>query len=54
VRLVDIIPEAEVLYALEPEELGLRMLPLLAEWERVHRGTVPLRARQEINAPFGG
>jgi hypothetical protein len=32
VRLVDLIPDAEVLCALEPEELGLRMLSVLAKW----------------------
>jgi uncharacterized protein (TIGR02391 family) len=31
-RLVDLIPNADVLFALEPDELGLRMLPVLAEW----------------------
>jgi uncharacterized protein (TIGR02391 family) len=31
-RLVDVIPDADVLCALEPDELGLRMLPVLAEW----------------------
>jgi uncharacterized protein (TIGR02391 family) len=30
--LFDLIPEADVLYALEPDELGLRMLPALASW----------------------
>ena len=29
-RLVDVVPDAEVLCALEPEELGLRMLPVLS------------------------
>jgi uncharacterized protein (TIGR02391 family) len=32
VRLVDVIPDADVLCALEPDELGLRMLPVLVEW----------------------
>jgi hypothetical protein len=32
VRLVDLIPDAEVLCALEPEELGLSMLSVLAKW----------------------
>jgi uncharacterized protein (TIGR02391 family) len=32
VRLVDVIPEADLLCAFEPDELGLRMLPVLAEW----------------------
>ena len=31
-RLVDLIPNSDVLCALEPDELGLRMLPVLAEW----------------------
>lgn len=31
-HLVDLIPNADVLCALEPDELGLRMLPVLAEW----------------------
>jgi uncharacterized protein (TIGR02391 family) len=34
VRLVDVIPEADVLCAFEAEELGLRMLPMLAEGNR--------------------
>jgi hypothetical protein len=31
-KLADLIPDADVLIALGPDELGLRMLPLLAEW----------------------
>jgi uncharacterized protein (TIGR02391 family) len=31
-RLIHLIPEADVLCALEPDELGLRMLPALASW----------------------
>ena len=31
-NLIDLIPDADVLCALEPEELGLRMLPVLANW----------------------
>jgi uncharacterized protein (TIGR02391 family) len=31
-NLSDVIPDADVLYALEPDELGLRMLPVLADW----------------------
>ena len=30
VQLVELIPDAEVVIALEPDELGLRMLPVLA------------------------
>src|SRR5215469_10393829 len=53
VRLVDLIPDAEVLCALEPDELGLRMLPVLAEWERVHRETVPLSLENFVSAVSG-
>jgi len=31
-KLVDLIPDPDALLALEPEELGLRMLPVLAAW----------------------
>jgi uncharacterized protein (TIGR02391 family) len=44
-RLVDLIPDAELLYALEPDELGLRMLPVLASWGGAHPGVqLELRA----------
>ena len=33
-KLVDVIPDADTLIALEPDELGLRMLPVLAQWNR--------------------
>jgi uncharacterized protein (TIGR02391 family) len=33
-KLVDVIPDADVLCALEPDELGLRMLTVLTEWPR--------------------
>jgi uncharacterized protein (TIGR02391 family) len=33
-KLVDLIPDPHVLIALEPDELGLRMLPLLAAWPK--------------------
>jgi hypothetical protein len=36
-KIADLIPDADVLYALEPDELGLRMLPVLAWWERNYR-----------------
>jgi uncharacterized protein (TIGR02391 family) len=36
-QLVDVIPEAGVLYALEPDELGLRLLPVLTAWHQLHR-----------------
>jgi uncharacterized protein (TIGR02391 family) len=32
-KLSDVIPDADVLCALEPEELGLRMLPVLEHWD---------------------
>lgn len=35
--LQDIMPDADVLVALEPEELGLRLLPVLADWKRRHQ-----------------
>ena len=31
-QLIDLIPDAEVVLALEPDELGMRMLPFLSEW----------------------
>jgi uncharacterized protein (TIGR02391 family) len=31
-KLTEIIPDGDVLVALEPDELGLRMLPILAAW----------------------
>lgn len=31
-NLDEIIPDPEVVMALEPEELGLRLLPMLANW----------------------
>jgi uncharacterized protein (TIGR02391 family) len=34
VQLVDLIPDPDVLVALEPEELGLRMLPVLSVFAR--------------------
>lgn len=33
-KLTDVIADADVLIALEPEELGLRILPVLCAWER--------------------
>jgi uncharacterized protein (TIGR02391 family) len=33
-KLVDLIPDAEVLIALEADELGLRLLPVLAAWPK--------------------
>src|SRR4051794_2738728 len=31
-HLADLIPDAETLLALEPDELGLKILPVLASW----------------------
>jgi hypothetical protein len=31
-NLVDLIPDSDALIALEADELGLRMLPVLASW----------------------
>ena len=36
-QLVDLIPEAEAVLALEPDELGLHMLPVLAHWPSYDR-----------------
>lgn len=36
-RLVDLIPAPDALYALEPDELGIRMLPSLATWRQDNR-----------------
>lgn len=33
-KLSDLIPDYEVLLALEPDELGLRMLPMFDRWPR--------------------
>ncbi len=33
-KLSDIIPDPDSLLALEPDELGLRMLPVLGNWKR--------------------
>jgi len=33
-RLPDVIPDVDMLVALEPEELGLRLLPVLSHWQR--------------------
>jgi hypothetical protein len=35
-KLVDLIPDPAALLALEPDELGLRLLPVLAMWRRRH------------------
>ena len=33
-HITDLIPDPDVLLALEPEELGLSLLPVIAEWSR--------------------
>jgi hypothetical protein len=33
-KLSDLIPDPEIVIALEPDELGLRMLPVLAAWPK--------------------
>ena len=44
-KLADLIPDADVLCALEPDELGLRMLPALASWPGANPATdLTLRA----------
>ncbi|MGH6848785.1 MAG: hypothetical protein ACREC0_15540 [Methylocella sp.] len=42
-KLSDIFPDVDVLIALEPEELGLRILPVLDDWERRHSRSSPLQ-----------
>jgi uncharacterized protein (TIGR02391 family) len=37
VQLVELIPDPDFVIALEPEELGLRMLPVLATWPRFQK-----------------
>ena len=41
VQLVELIPEADVVIALEPYELGLRMLPALADFEATSQRLYP-------------
>jgi len=58
-KLIDLIPDADVLYALQPEELGLRMLPALANWGedfRMQQLTLDafLESVASRNAPEGG
>ena len=38
-KLADLIPDPDVLHALEPDELGLRMLPALATWQEQNRAS---------------
>jgi uncharacterized protein (TIGR02391 family) len=38
-KLSDLIPDVDVLYALEPDELGLRMLPTFAKWDERRMGS---------------
>jgi uncharacterized protein (TIGR02391 family) len=42
-HLTDLIPDANVLIALEPDELGLRMLPMLAQWDYRGGNTMEVR-----------
>lgn len=52
-KLVDVIPDADALCALEPDELGLRMLPVLAAWPGVHRSQ-PLTLDDFVTVVRGG
>jgi uncharacterized protein (TIGR02391 family) len=47
VRLVDVIPDADALCALEPDELGLRMLPVLA----ASQPRTPQHTSQQLTLP---
>jgi hypothetical protein len=49
-NLADLIPDADALIALEADELGLRMLPVLANWP-THYG--PLVPESFLNVAIG-
>ena len=54
-RLVDLIPDVDVLCALEPYELGLRMLPALAAFQpatKLHNSS-QLGLRSFLDATLG-
>src|SRR4051812_32887169 len=49
VSLIDLIPDADVVCALEPEELGLRMLPALASWHSGNQLTMDAFVQRTVN-----
>lgn len=54
IRLVEFVPDAEALIALEPDELGLRLLPVLNSWprhENLHLGALVNAANGHPQAP---
>lgn len=53
-KLVDLIPDPEALIAFEPDELGLRLLPLFARWpqhERMQLSTLLILVNGHPEAP---
>jgi uncharacterized protein (TIGR02391 family) len=54
-RLSDLIPDAEVVCAFEPDDLGLRILAVLVDWQK-QAGNPPPPAQLNndmLNGPFG-
>jgi hypothetical protein len=49
-KLIDLLPDPGVLVALEPDELGLRILPVLADWP--HQGN-PLQLSRFLQSVLG-
>jgi uncharacterized protein (TIGR02391 family) len=47
-KLIELFPDSEVLCALEPDELGLRLLPLLVNWREQHMSHLCLRSVLEV------
>lgn len=53
--LSSLIPDVDLVCALEPDELGLRMLPVLADWPNLGQITVDLLVDQAVHrdgSPF--
>jgi uncharacterized protein (TIGR02391 family) len=55
-KLIDLFPDASVLCALEPDELGLRMLPVLATWREHYTTNIGLHSVLDawINGRYPG
>ncbi|MBW4091856.1 MAG: TIGR02391 family protein [Proteobacteria bacterium] len=51
-KLIELLPDPQVLCALEPDELGLRMLPVLATWHNQHMTQLSLAS--VLEAWIGG
>jgi hypothetical protein len=50
-QIAALIPNADILIALEPDELGLRMLLMLAQWD--HRGGNTMELRRFLPSVVG-